>query len=180
MHIGGLMQNRLNNLIERGTKLNTLMLNLQKPYTERRFFEKIETLLGLVIPEDIKKLSEQIVYSILGGFEFFDTKSEENDWNSIIKNNLELRKEYAEQSGGKSDMSRILVLADDDGGSVFMITQDSPEKPTPVIWCDATDMYWYSIDGKFRSSHDEWPSFTDFFEYLVEEEEKKLQEDMGR
>ncbi len=96
-----------------------------------------------------------------------------------MQNNLELRKEFAEYSEGRSDMSHILVLADDDGGSVFMITQDSPEKPTPIIWCDAGDMYWYSIDGKFPHPHDEWPSFTDFFEYLVEQEEKNLEEDKG-
>ena len=76
-------------------------------------------------------------------------------------------------------MSHILVLADDDGGSVFMITRDSPEKPTPIIWCDAGDMYWYSINGKFPHPHDEWPSFTDFFEYLVEQEERNLEEDKG-
>lgn len=99
--------------------------------------------------------------------------------NEIIDRNLELRQDFFRCSEGKSDMSHILVLADDDGGSVFMITQDSPEKPTPIIWCDAGDMYWYSIDGKFSHPHDEWPSFTDFFEYLVEQEERNLEEDKG-
>jgi hypothetical protein len=106
----------------------------------------------------------------------FYTDDPENP-NGIIKSNLELRKEFAHYSGGKSDMSHILVLSDDDGGSVFMITQDSPKKPTPIIWCDAGDMFHYSINGVFPHPHDEWPSFTDFFEYLVEKEEEKLRED---
>ena len=57
-----------------------------------------------------------------------------------------------------------------------MITQNDPNKPAPVIWCDYGDMYYYSIHKKFQYSHDEWPSFTAFFEYLVEQEEKKLEE----
>ncbi|MDR3179914.1 MAG: SMI1/KNR4 family protein [Holosporaceae bacterium] len=109
--------------------------------------------------------------------QFFDFYADDLDnINGIIKNNLELRKEFAYYSNSKSDMSHILVLSDDDGGSVFMITQDSPEKPTPIIWCDAGDMYHYSINGVFPHSHDEWPSFTDFFEYLVQKEEEELLE----
>lgn len=59
--------------------------------------------------------------------------------------------------------------------SVFMIMQYSPGKPTPVIWCDYGDMYYYSIHKKFQYPHDEWPSFTAFFEYLIEQEEKALE-----
>ncbi|MDR1528265.1 MAG: hypothetical protein LBS22_01610 [Puniceicoccales bacterium] len=74
-------------------------------------------------------------------------------------------------------MDKILVLANDDGGSVFMIIQDSSEKPAPMIWCDYGDMYHYAITGKFRNPHDEWPSFTDFFEFLVNDLEKETAEE---
>lgn len=169
------MQNRLNNLTQQILKNEWIasynVINLTQE--ELSFLSKK---MSITLPEDFVEINKKIRYDIFSWQEFLGFYYDDSNWNGIIKNNIELRKEYAEQSGGKSDMSRILVLADDDGGSVFMITQDSPEKPTPVIWCDAHDMYWYSIDGKFRHSHDEWPSFTDFFEFLVEEEEKKLLE----
>ena len=170
------MQNHLNDLIERGIAINKLGLNLTTPGTEEIYFDCIMKNLGVVLPIDIIKISKDIDYSTFSTFEFFDTTVGNEDISGIIKNNLELRKEYAKYSNGKSDMSHILALSDNDGGSVFMITQDSPEKPTPIIWCDATDMFHYSVDGKFSHPHDEWPSFTAFFEYLVEKKEGDLKE----
>jgi hypothetical protein len=138
-------------------------------------FNNVSKNLDITLPKDFIEINKMFRYDVFSMQEFLDFSEEKKDW-GIIKNNLELRKEFAQYSNGKSDMSHILVLADDDGGSVFMITQDSPEKPTPVIWCDAGDMFHYSVTGKFRNPHDEWPSFTDFFEYLVEKEEEKLRE----
>lgn len=171
------MQNRLNNLIERGKEINARRLDIKNTGTNFSTFYKIEKTLNLSIPDDLKEISRLFDYCIFNVFQFFDTTVDGSDGNGIIRNNLELRKEFSKYSDGKSDMSHILVLSDDDGGSVFMITQDSPEKPTPIIWCDAGDMYHYSINGVFPHPHDEWPSFTDFFEYLVEKEEEKLKED---
>ncbi|MDR3224247.1 MAG: SMI1/KNR4 family protein [Holosporales bacterium] len=68
---------------------------------------------------------------------------------------------------------KYIVLADEgDGGAVFLETQDSPEKPSPVIWCDMEDVYNLCDIGEFKYNPTIWPSFTDFFEYLVDEEEK--------
>ena len=169
------MQNNLNNLIKRGLAINQNKLNVSSPGVDLLFMNKVENILDIVIPNDMKEISKQISCDLLGCFDFFDFTVDSDNWGGIIKNNLELRKEYSEHSEGESDMSRILVLADDDGGSVFMITQDSPDKPTPVIWCDYGDMYYYSIHKKFQHPHDEWPSFTAFFEYLIEQEEKALE-----
>ena len=51
-----------------------------------------------------------------------------NNRNYGLEDNERLREWCYEESLSKSDMSHILILADDEG-SVFMITQDSPEKP---------------------------------------------------
>lgn len=170
------MQNNLRNeLIVRGCEINRNKLNISPPGIDISYIDRTEIILGIMIPNDMKYIYEKISCDLLGTFEFFDFTVDEDDWNGIIKNNIELRAEFSKSSEGKSDLSHILVLADDDGGSVFMITQDSPEKPTPIIWCDYGDMYYYSIHKKFQYPHDEWPSFTDFFEYLVEQEEKKLE-----
>jgi hypothetical protein len=171
------MQKHLNNLIKRGEVVNKLKWHMSCPNISNDSFECVKNKLNIILPLDLKKISSVVSYEGSNFMEFlqFDALPDANY--GVISCNLELRKEYAEQSNGKSDMSHILVLADDDGGSVFMITQDSPEKPTPVIWCDAGDMYHYSIDGLFPHPRDEWPSFTDFFEYLVEKEEEKLKDE---
>jgi hypothetical protein len=166
------MQNRLNNLIDRANSLaeRDTILGFEIPKNE---LTRISNELKIVLPTDFSEISTEISVDSFSTMQFSHVL---NNKNEIIEDNKRLRKWYAEQSDGKSDMSHVLVLADDDGGSVFMITQDSPEKPTPVIWCDAGDMYHYSINGVFPHPHDEWPSFTDFFEYLVEKEEEKLRE----
>jgi len=165
-----------NDLIKRGLIINKTSWHMTNPGLMPAAFDKVEERLCLVLPIDFMQISSCVSYEGSNAMEFLQFDAEENNWNGVIKNNLELRKEYEKYSEGKSDMSHILVLADDDGGSVFMITQDSSEKPTPVIWCDYGDMYYYSIHKKFQNPHDEWPSFAAFFEYLVEREEKKLDE----
>lgn len=169
------MVNNLNNLIKR-IENNRRLTYYRGVVIGDANCKDVSDTLNIVLPDDFVNIGSVFRYDVFSFQEFFDFLNEKKNW-GIVQNNLELRKEFAEYSEGKSDMSHILVLADDDGGSVFMITQDSPEKPTPIIWCDAGDMYWYSIDGKFPHPHDEWPSFTDFFEYLVEQEEKSLRED---
>lgn len=168
------MQNRLNDLLINRFKL----LKEKKTMLDFSFSEKYSTeisdKLNIILPCDFVEINKIAGHGSFSTMDFFLIWDKSND---IIKYNILIRKEYLEQSDGKSDMSHILVLSDDDGGSVFMITQDSPEKPTPIIWCDAGDMYHYSINGVFPHPHDEWPSFTDFFEYLVEKEEEKLKED---
>jgi hypothetical protein len=139
----------------------------------------VSQILGILLPHDFVKINKEIRYDIFLWNELFDFCKDCENWNGIIKNNLEIRKNYEKDSNGQSKerMDKILVLADDDGGSVFMTTQDSPEKPAPVIWCDYGDMYHYAITGEFRNTHDEWPSFTDFFEFLVNDLEKRAAEE---
>lgn len=167
------MQNSLNNLLSRAEKLVKLSI-ISDFCIPNEALLSISELMKLCLPLDFMEINKKISYI---GFSTMDFSMVYQERNYIVEDNERLRKWYSEQSEGKSDMSHILVLADDDGGSVFMITQDSPEKPTPVIWCDYGDMYYYSIHKKFKNPHDEWPSFTAFFEYLVEQEEKKLEED---
>jgi hypothetical protein len=135
--------------------------------------------LQITLPVDFSEINQKVRYDIFLWNELFGFYKDLNNWNGIIKNNLEIRKNYEKESNGQSKerMDKILVLADDDGGSVFMITQDSPDKPTPVMWCDYGDMYHYAIAGQFRNPHDEWPSFTDFFEFLVNDLEKRAAEE---
>jgi hypothetical protein len=142
-------------------------------------FKAISHALGIILENGFININNKISHTSFPNMEFFYLYREADKSSGIIKNNLEIRKNYEKDSNGQSKerMDKILVLANDDGGSVFMITQDSPEKPAPVIWCDYGDMYHYAITGKFQNSHDEWPSFTDFFEFLVNDLEKETAEE---
>ena len=55
--------------------------------------------------------------------------------------------------------------------------QDDPEKPTPIYWCDEVDVFNLCEEGVFKYNPTVWASFTDFFEYLVNEEEKRQLEE---
>lgn len=75
---------------------------------------------------------------------------------------------------------RYIVLADNgDAGIVLMETQADRDKPSPVIWCDYPDIFNLCECGEFKLNPDIWPSFTDFFEYLIEREEKLQNEELN-
>ena len=144
------MQSNLNDLIKRAKNNDRLRCYAKNNDRLRCYsnlfisdvdFSRVKEMLGIVLPNDFLEIGRLFRYDVFSFQELFDFCLNADDWNGVIRNNLEIRKQYKEDSSGQSDMSHILVLADDDGGSVFMITQDSPEKPTPVIWCDYGDMY---------------------------------------
>jgi hypothetical protein len=173
------MEKHLNSLTEKVIKYNRCGIGVIVDRVPKHTFDLVEKNLQLKLPEEFRYISNQVSVTSFSKIEFFEFENDPEDWNGIIKNNLEIRKNYEKDSNGQSKerMDKILVLANDDGGSVFMITQDSSEKPAPVVWCDYGDMYHYAITGQFRNPHDEWPSFTDFFEFLVNDLEKRTAEE---
>ena len=118
------MQSNLSNLYERCLYLES----------KKRIFvwgidgvsmKEIQDQLEVILPKDFIEINTNSGYM---GFPTMEFSEIANDRNYIVEDNKRLRKWYNEDSNGKSDMSHILVLADDDGGSVFMITRDSPEE----------------------------------------------------
>lgn len=170
------MLRSLNDLVDRGLAVNDMVWHMTAPGISSDAFELVSRECKCILPRDFIEICTVVSYEGSNKMEFFQFDADKDDWNGIIKNNLELRRDYAEQSLGQSNLEKILVLSDNDGGSAFMITQNDANKKTPIIWCDAGDMYWYAIGGKLPHPHDEWPSFTDFFEYLVVQEEEMLKE----
>ena len=124
--------------------------------------------------DDIRSISSELQVILPTIFIEFSGKcnheySSRFDWagfpDGIIKRTIKLREQGLPH--------QYIILANQgDAGSIFLETQDSPEKPSPVIWCDMEDVYNLCEDGVFRYNPTIWPSFTDFFEYLVEQEEK--------
>jgi hypothetical protein len=96
------------------------------------------------------------------------------DWSGLSTGSIEYTQTLREDG---LPIKYVILAGFRDGGSVFLETQDSPDKPSPVIWCDMEDVYNLCETGEFKYNPTIWPSFTDFFEYLVEQEGKMQAED---
>jgi hypothetical protein len=147
------MENRICNLIQKSRAI------FDSELVDEREIIKLEKKLKVILCNDFKKMSIEsnheysTVFSWIGFVE------------GILNETLQLRSEGMPH--------KYIILSDEgDGGAVFLETQDSPEKPSPVIWCDMEDVYNLCDTGEFKYNPTIWPSFTDFFEYLVDEEEK--------
>jgi hypothetical protein len=129
--------------------------------------EEINTVsnaLGVISSKEFVDFSLLYRYDYLCAFEWSCFHDE------VVPHTLDLRK--------KGLPYRYVLLADEgDAGSIFLETQDAPEKPSPVIWCAMEDVY-NLCDGKgCKYDATIWPTFADFFEYLVGEEEKERAEE---
>lgn len=134
-------------------------------------FNKIEQELGIILPNDFKEITQfydgGITGNLLGGIYFpgflYNKKC------PLVENTSHMR-----------DLGlppRYIFLYEDDAGAIFMETQDSPDKPARVIWCDIPDAENLLAGKPFEYNPTIFPSFTDFFESLVEQEEKDRAED---
>ena len=93
----------------------------------------------------------------------------DNDWNICEKtehfrNVIKLPEKY-------------IVLKESDESFIVLETQDSPNKPSPVLWIGTSDVY-NLIEGKQLIDNPLiFPTFTDFFKFLLDEEEKMREEE---
>lgn len=90
-------------------------------------------------------------------------------WN-IVDQTLELRKNI-------NFPKNFLFLEQEGESFVTMLTKDDRSEPTPVYWCGSSDIYNLMEGKPLEDSVMTFPSFTDFFEYLVTEEENKRAEE---
>lgn len=60
---------------------------------------------------------------------------------------------------------------------VLMETQDTPDKNTPILDIEPEDLDNLIQEKPLEYDYTIWPSFTDFFEYLVEQEEEAIQKE---
>mgnify|MGYP000068637550 FL=1 len=154
------MKNKITNLLSRASKIccSRGITSLE--------IQKIQNVLDVVFPNDFLDISYNYHFEYLDCF----------DWSGISTGTIE----YTQILRQEGLPNRFIILAGfrDDAGSVFMETQDNPEKPSPVYWCDMEDVYNLCEEGVFKYNPTVWPSFTDFFEYLVNEEEKRQREEL--
>lgn len=154
--------NKINSLIKKIKEMRIELCEIKE-----NLINELSNQLNVVLSEDYKLLSQKYNY------EYFPPIFE---WcgfpDGIIKYTKELRE--------RGLPHKYVILADNgDGGWILMETKDSPEKSSPIIWCDYYDIFNLCEKGAFDSQGIPeyelitWPSFTDFFEYLIERYKKE-------
>lgn len=130
----------------------------------------VSSQLGVVLPDDFRKINSVFDYEYLGSFQF--PCFYQNGNSGVVDETL----------GNRESLnlpSKFVILSIEDDVSVLLLeTQDSPEKSSPIIWCDMFPDFFNICEGKpIEQNPTIWPSFTDFFEYLVEQEEAAIQKE---
>lgn len=123
---------------------------------------KIEKDLGVILSEEYKYICISYLYENLDDFYSI--------YNQVVKATLDLRKK-------KKLPHRFLYLASDGTSSFFMETKADPQEPSPVYWIDWMEREEFCKEVPLKLQNRYFPSFTDFFENLIERMEKFQQEE---
>lgn len=121
----------------------------------------VEKNLGTVFPDDFKKISSMYDYEYIGTFEMY----------SFPEGVVEVVKSWRESIALPYN---CIVLGED--GTSAIIMKIEGYKST-VIWCSMEDVLNLCEGKPMEYNPTIFPSFTDFFEFLIEEEEKMQAEE---
>lgn len=152
-------ENRIKALVERAKSIKKPMVLLN---------EEIDTVaseLKVVFSEDFYEINKKFRFDNLH-FDFFCFYLK--TCNQVVEETRKFRQTI-------HIPHRYVVLGDmGDAGAIFIETQDSSKKSSPVIYCDQMDVDNLIEEKPLQFNPLLWPSFTDFFEYLVEQEEESI------
>ena len=118
----------------------------------------IERELGVRLPADFKLIAGFYSGGLLGGVSHHEIASVGAATN-IVRETLRLR-------GSIALSDSYVVLAEPSGSVIFLDVSGRPA----VIWCDAVEVESLSARN-FINQPDVWGSYSDFFAYLLDEEE---------
>lgn len=122
---------------------------------------RIEQQLQLQLPDDFKEIASFYNGGLLGGISIFSY----NDHHpNLIEETLRLRKDIQLPHS-------FLFLAEP---AESMIVLDTAQTPA-VIWCDSIDVHQLH-NRSFQIAPDTWNTFSDFFEYLLTQEEEEQEQ----
>lgn len=154
-----MINNRIIQLIKRVERLGL------KNSLNKEEIEAVEKVLNLTLPDDFKVLCSYCSYEFLYSFEFITFCADEND--GVITETL----------GWRDSINlphNYLVLADDGTSAILMkIEEDDAE----VIWCSLEDVLNICAGKSMEYNPTVFPSFIDFYEFLLDEEEKERVEE---
>lgn len=158
------MQKRLNEVKAR--YLNLFPDDLE-PKTD---ISLIENELGLHLPEDFKIISEFYSGGYVGNYSIFSFYKENDDYN-IIDRTL-----YYRQIDLKLPINYI-SFAETEVSFIFMKIVNEKKINGEVYITSIHDIYNLSNGKQLEYDYDYFPSFTDFFEYLIKQEEESQKEE---
>lgn len=127
--------------------------------------EKLSHLLGVNFSNVFKEIGLKARFDFLSHIDFF-SMDQEGDY-SVIGETLRLRK-------GANLPEDTLVLSENDASILLMKCFGDHEE---VYWIAIEDYYHYCDGKKLLYNPTIFPTFTDFFSYLLDEEEKQRREE---
>jgi hypothetical protein len=154
-----MLNKKLSILIRRAKKLKLA------PKLDLEEILLVEQALNIIFPDDFKEISSEYNYEYISAFEMY---------------NFSLSDEYSVKGGtikwrnSISLPSDYLVLGENGSSAIIMKIENNN---STIIWCALEDVF-NLCDGKpMEYNPTIFPSFTDFFEFLIDEEEKMQAED---
>lgn len=118
---------------------------------------QLEKTLKVLLSNDFKYIGNKYDYEYIDFFDFYSFPT------GIINKTKDLRKSCKLPN-------EYIVLAIDDVSVLLLKTMSS--KKSEVIWCDEPDFFNICEGKTLQFNPTIFPSFTDFFEFLLDEEEK--------
>lgn len=124
---------------------------------------KVERALKLTLPNDFKAISEFYSGGDIGMVSHHSIDYP-CDASNLVEETLRLRSQFKLKDN-------FIVVAEP--AESIIILDTSSNSTNKVIWCDANDLSNLNEGKKISNQIDTWPSYADFFEYLITEEEEE-------
>jgi len=150
-----------NNRIDELIKKAKILYSLGRPLTNEEIMTA-ESSLGVIFSDDLKKINLRYSYEFLDFFDFYGLCDE------VINQTLALRESW--------NLPQEYVVLSEDDVSMLLLKTISAEK-SEIIWCDEPDFFNLCEGKPMVYNPTIFSSFTDFFEFLLDEEEKMQAED---
>lgn len=129
----------------------------------RPVIEEAERRLSIRLPEDLHRIAEFWSGGGMGVTGLEMLPFENSIPGNVVERTLELRSAI-----GLPD--RFVVLAEP--SEAFLVLDAAPEAEERVLFLDAIDAENLAT-GTFESEPDTWPTFADFFDTMLDEEEEE-------
>lgn len=144
-------------LIKKAKSLN------KAPTLSYNIIYNLQEKLVVTLPEDFKYIATHYHYEYISFFSFYHLNDEVIEETKFFREQDNLPHEY-------------IILSQQDDVSFLLLKTISSEE-CQVIWCDYPDFFNLCDRMPMQYKQTIFNSFTDFFEFLLDEEEKMQKED---
>ncbi|MBN9412492.1 MAG: SMI1/KNR4 family protein [Candidatus Paracaedimonas acanthamoebae] len=122
--------------------------------------------LKIKFPYDFHYIAKFYSGGLIGLHSLFSFVRQGNEYNIVDKTLFYRRSNFGLPN-------KYLALEETESSFIVMETKTTSEEKTPIIYCSIPDAYNLAAEKKLEYKHRIFPSFADFFEYLLTEEEKE-------